>query len=247
MLLRLFFHLIFLNFLFIGLVESSESSGMPQLNPEFWLSQIFWLIIAFGLLFIVLSKFILPKIKLCSVHFPLNEINYFYAPSLQDFQKQTLSIFDIDENKILNSDRKRHIEASELIVVDHPWYHKGFILNEVEFLPAWIIYWLRDVYLKHAKQFDNNEKIYIDRTESKFKHCQIQNDKEVFGFLNEKGFSKYRTGELSFFEQIYLFYILSFIFNLGGRLWRAIISSIYIYIFICLYFYVLPYLLCFPP
>ena len=63
MLLRLFFHLIFLNFLFIGLVESSESNGMPQLNPEFWLSQIFWLIIAFGLLFIVLSKFILPKIS----------------------------------------------------------------------------------------------------------------------------------------------------------------------------------------
>jgi len=63
MLLKLFFHLIFLNFLFIGLVESSESSGMPQLNPEFWFSQIFWLIIAFGLLFIVLSKFILPKIS----------------------------------------------------------------------------------------------------------------------------------------------------------------------------------------
>ena len=63
MLLRLFFHLIFLNFLFIGLVESSESGGMPQLNPEFWFSQIFWLIIAFGLLFIVLSKLILPKIS----------------------------------------------------------------------------------------------------------------------------------------------------------------------------------------
>jgi len=63
MLLRLFSHLIFLNFLFIGLVESSESGGMPQLNPEFWFSQIFWLIIAFGLLFMVLSKLILPKIS----------------------------------------------------------------------------------------------------------------------------------------------------------------------------------------
>ena len=63
MLLRLFSHLIFLNFIFIGLVESSESGGMPQLNPEFWFSQIFWLIIAFGLLFIVLSKLILPKIS----------------------------------------------------------------------------------------------------------------------------------------------------------------------------------------
>ena len=63
MLLRLSGHLIFLNFIFIGLVESSESGGMPQLNPEFWLSQIFWLIITFGFLFIVLSKLILPKIS----------------------------------------------------------------------------------------------------------------------------------------------------------------------------------------
>ncbi len=63
MLLRLFSHLIFLNFLFTSVVESSENSGMPQLNPEFWFSQIFWLIIAFGFLFIVLSKLILPKIS----------------------------------------------------------------------------------------------------------------------------------------------------------------------------------------
>ena len=36
---------------------------MPQLNPEFWVSQIFWLILTFGSLFIILSKFILPKIS----------------------------------------------------------------------------------------------------------------------------------------------------------------------------------------
>ena len=159
---------------------------------------------------------ILPKIKLCSEHYPLKQIDFFYAPSLQNFQKQTLSILDIDENKILNSNTNRHIEARELIVVDHPWYHKGFILNEVEFLPTWIIHWLRDIYLKCAKQFENNEKIYIDRTESEFKHCQIQNDNEVFNFLKEKGFSKYRTGELSFFEQIYLFNNAKFIIGAHG-------------------------------
>ena len=42
---------------------SAESGGMPQLNPEFWFSQIFWLIITFGLLFFILSKFILPNIS----------------------------------------------------------------------------------------------------------------------------------------------------------------------------------------
>ena len=36
---------------------------MPQLNPEFWVSQIFWLIITFGILYVVLSKIILPKIS----------------------------------------------------------------------------------------------------------------------------------------------------------------------------------------
>ena len=36
---------------------------MPQLNPEFWISQIFWLTLTFGILYIVLSKIILPKIS----------------------------------------------------------------------------------------------------------------------------------------------------------------------------------------
>ena len=44
-------------------VQSAESGGMPQLNPEFWVSQIFWLLLTFGILYIVLSKFILPKIS----------------------------------------------------------------------------------------------------------------------------------------------------------------------------------------
>ena len=42
---------------------AAESGGMPQLNPEFWISQIFWLIITFGILYVVLSKLILPKIS----------------------------------------------------------------------------------------------------------------------------------------------------------------------------------------
>ena len=147
----------------------------------------------------------LPKIKLCSEHYLLKEIDFFYLPSLQDFQKQTLSIFNIKEDKILDSNLYRHVQASELIVVDHPWYHKGIIIDQNKFLPSWIVHWLRDVYLKYAKKFDNNEKIYIDRTESRYNHCQIQNDNEIFDFLKEKGFSKYKVGELSFFEQIYLF------------------------------------------
>ena len=42
---------------------AAESGGMPQLNPEFWISQIFWLTLTFGILYLVLSKLILPKIS----------------------------------------------------------------------------------------------------------------------------------------------------------------------------------------
>ncbi len=58
-----FFQLIFFNFFFIKEVFAAESGGMPQLNPEFWISQIFWLTLTFGLLYFVLSKLILPKIS----------------------------------------------------------------------------------------------------------------------------------------------------------------------------------------
>ena len=60
---KIFFQTVFFKLLFVGKVFSAESGGMPQLNPEFWISQIFWLIITFGILFVVLSKLILPKIS----------------------------------------------------------------------------------------------------------------------------------------------------------------------------------------
>ena len=58
----IFFNLIFSTFI-SQISKSAESGGMPQLNPEFWISQIFWLVLSFGILFLVLSKFILPKIR----------------------------------------------------------------------------------------------------------------------------------------------------------------------------------------
>ena len=60
---KIFFQSIFFNFFIYKEVFSAESAGMPQLNPEFWISQIFWLTLTFGVLYIVLSKLILPKIS----------------------------------------------------------------------------------------------------------------------------------------------------------------------------------------
>ena len=60
---KIFVNSLIFNFLFIKNVNAAESGGMPQLNPEFWVSQIFWLSATFGIMYLVLSKLILPKIS----------------------------------------------------------------------------------------------------------------------------------------------------------------------------------------
>ena len=41
----------------------AAEAGMPQLDPKYWASQAFWLILVFSILYISIAKFYLPKIK----------------------------------------------------------------------------------------------------------------------------------------------------------------------------------------
>ena len=41
----------------------AAEAGMPQLDPEYWPSQVFWLIIIFLTIYILISKIFIPKIK----------------------------------------------------------------------------------------------------------------------------------------------------------------------------------------
>ena len=60
---KIVFNILILSILLLNSANSAENGGMPQLNPEFWISQIFWLTLTFGFLYIILSKIILPKIS----------------------------------------------------------------------------------------------------------------------------------------------------------------------------------------
>ena len=57
----------FLSFLTTLVVTKADlfaaEAGMPQLDPTYWASQVFWLILVFTILYISISKFYLPKIK----------------------------------------------------------------------------------------------------------------------------------------------------------------------------------------
>ena len=56
-------------FIIVGILITSQinllaaEAGMPQLDPTYWASQAFWLILIFTLLYLALSKIFIPKIK----------------------------------------------------------------------------------------------------------------------------------------------------------------------------------------
>lgn len=42
--------------------ETAQKSGLPQLNPDSFVSQLLWLALTYGFLYFALSRFILPRI-----------------------------------------------------------------------------------------------------------------------------------------------------------------------------------------
>ena len=53
----------FLLFFSKRVLGAEEQGGMPQLNPESFSSQIFWLFISFSILFLIIHFFLIPKLK----------------------------------------------------------------------------------------------------------------------------------------------------------------------------------------
>ena len=83
--------------------------GMPQLNPDYWVSQIFWVILIFGMLYVILWRTILPKInenlenRKSQILTDLDN-----AQKFEDQSKEKLS----DYNKILNQAKQ---EAKKIL------------------------------------------------------------------------------------------------------------------------------------
>jgi len=112
--------------LFIALVFNinlafGAERGMPQLNPEFWISQIFWLILIFSTLYIIIWKIFLPKItdiienRKSRIIGDLNEVQKLkenaekklneYNKIIEDTKKEAKKIIE-DNKKKLESDIK---------------------------------------------------------------------------------------------------------------------------------------------
>ena len=137
---KIFFQLIFLSFLYSMEAFASESSGMPQLNPEFWISQIFWLTITFGVLYVVLSKLVLPKI----------------STNLEIRKSQIIDNIEAAEKQREESELK--IQEYEKIIQDSKNQAKNYLIQAREKL-------IKSVNLK-KEDLDKELAVEIKKTES---------------------------------------------------------------------------------
>ena len=85
-------------FTFLSSNSFAADKGMPQLNPDYWVSQIFWVMLIFGTLYVILWKAILPKI---------NE-------NLENRKSQILT--DLDEAQKLKNQSEKKISEYNMIL-----------------------------------------------------------------------------------------------------------------------------------
>ena len=148
---------------------------------------------------------IVPKIKLISLAINLKKIDYFYFSKLNNYQKEILKRVGINEQKIIDSNKYRHLQSNKIIGVTHPNYIKGTISEAHSAIPKWIISYLKNVFLKRKQSKTPYKKIYIDRSDSKLKHCKIINNSDIKKFLKNKGFKILKLSKLKFDKQTNIF------------------------------------------
>ena len=107
------------------------------------------------------------------------------------FQKETLVLLGIEEDKIIRLNNETIIEASNLIVPSLP----GSLGNP----PLWACDYLKTELLRPVIDKIYPEKIYISR--EKTTQRRIQNEDEVLGLLRSYGFVKLIPEDLSMQDQ----------------------------------------------
>ena len=64
------------------------------------------------------------------------------------------------------------------------------------------LYYLKKKFVKHGHSKINPVQIFIDRSDSKQKHCKLVNNSEIITYLKSKGFKILQLSKLNFKQQI---------------------------------------------
>lgn len=149
---------------------------------------------------------ILPKLCISEKILNLNEFDGIYLPNIKRrFQIDSLKYFNINPKKYIDGSELNHIFAEKLTIPQHPyWETNAYQMDTVANIDPDIINILRTKFLKNIKNL-NKEKLFIDRSDSKYFHSQIENMEELYEFLKKNKFEILKLSQITFEEQISLF------------------------------------------
>ncbi len=158
---------------------------------------------------------IVPKIYI-SLNKIKKKINFYYVSRPQKWQIKIFNILGVSKKKLIDSSKYKHIFADKIICIDHPWYYKGYIQNEVKKIPKWVILINRKIFLNKSVKLNSFERVFLDRSTSRFNHCKIYNQSSLNDWLKKNSFGIYNPEKLSQEKQIYLFKNASIILGAHG-------------------------------
>ncbi|WP_300004147.1 glycosyltransferase 61 family protein [Anabaena sp. AL09] len=126
-----------------------------------------------------------------------DKIDYFVVDNSLPFQRETLNLLQIPENKQININQSHHIQASKLIVPSFP--------ASVAWMPKWTCEFLKHHFLipEYVKNTPSQQRIYITRNLAKSR--RILNEDEILNLLQSYGFTVVTLESMSVLEQAALF------------------------------------------
>tara|TARA_B100001123_G_C15260095_1_gene1006278 strand:- start:708 stop:1820 length:1113 start_codon:yes stop_codon:yes gene_type:complete len=148
---------------------------------------------------------VLPRLSLCEEMVNLKNIDYFLLPdNKKKFQKETLEILKIPEDRQLSSVKFRHIVSNELYVTDHPYLMGKDATLSIQNIPDWISAWVKKSFIiSNNNKNKFSKKIYISRIGDDNSNLRsIINEDEVRNFLVKKGFDIVILENLRFKDQV---------------------------------------------
>lgn len=161
---------------------------------------------------------VLPRIHLLKESGLFDQIDYFLVPAYKhDFQKQTLQMLGIGEDKIIEGNKHPHIEADRIIASSAPRGNDSII-------PYWLCDFLKNSFLKQSIiKTGYPPLIYLSRKDSKFRN--VANEAALTVLLKKYSFQTFVLSELSFEEKVSLFASAQVIISATGAGMTNIVFS----------------------
>jgi hypothetical protein len=139
-----------------------------------------------------------------------DEVDYFLVSSIKnDFQRQSLQLIGIPDEKIIEADSNTHIYAKRLIATSHPRGKQSHIT------PEWVINFYRKTFTNSLTSYSKYSPfVYINRKDAK--HRKVENEAALEEMLEKYGFASYSLADISMEEKIKLFNSAKIVVSITG-------------------------------